>query len=106
MIGVAAPLKFNTGVKVTTPALSTVYVPSPATVKVLWMPAVAGSKSTVAASMVPSASVSFVVTLIVTGVSSVVVAGLLLATGASFTGLTIIEIVPVLDTNPLLSFTV
>ena len=50
--------------------------------RVVCLPAVLGSKSTVPTVIVPSASVSLVVTLTVTGVSSLVVPVLFTATGA------------------------
>ncbi len=70
-----------TGVNVTTPDVFTIYVPCPETVKVVWIPEVEGSKSTVATSIVPSTSVSLLTILNETDVSSVVVAVLLTATG-------------------------
>ncbi len=105
-MAVAIPLKLAAGVKVTTPEAFTVYVPCLETVKVVWIPKVAGSKSTVATSIVPSTSVSSLTILNETGVSSVVVAVLLTATGASFTAVTVTVIVAVFETAPLLSFTV
>jgi putative effector of murein hydrolase LrgA (UPF0299 family) len=60
-----------------------VYVPSPATVNV-FDAYCSRSKSTVATPIVPSASVSFVVTFIVTGVSSSVAAESFNATGGCY----------------------
>ena len=57
---------------VTVPALSTEKSPSPETKKVFCNPAVDGSKSTVATSMVPSLSESFEVMLKVVKISSLV----------------------------------
>ncbi len=56
--------------------------------------------------MVPSTSVSLVVILRIAGVSSLVVAALLFATGASFTGVTVIFTVAAFDVAPKLSLTV
>ena len=85
-------MKSAAGVNVTFPEASTLHVPS-AVVAVVWFPGVAGSKSTVLASMVPSTSVSLPVTLNVIGVSSGVVALSSFAIGASFTGVTVTKIV-------------
>ena len=82
-VTVAVPLKFKFGVNVTTPLAFTVNVPF-AVVLLVWIPAVVGSKSTVATFIVPSTSVSLVVTDTVTGVSSFVVTASLFATGAQF----------------------
>jgi metal-dependent hydrolase (beta-lactamase superfamily II) len=57
----------------------------------LCLPLVEGSRSTVAA-LIDSSSVSFVTILNDTGVSSLVLARSLAATGASFTALTVIVI--------------
>ncbi len=100
----AVPLKLAAGVKVTTPP-ATVQVPW-ALVKVVWIPGVVGSRSTVLLSIVPSRSVSLVVTFTVTGVSSLVEATSLLATGASFTGTTLTVMVAAFEVAPLLSLTV
>ena len=83
------PLKFDTGVKVTTPDAFTVNVPWPATVKVVWIPAVDGSRSTEVGTNVPSTSESFDRMDILTGVSSGVVAASFTATGGSLTGVTV-----------------
>ena len=56
--------------------------------------------------MVPSRSVSFAVISSVTGVSSAVVVALFAATGASFTGVTVMFTVATFEVAPLLSFTV
>ena len=57
---------------------------------VVCIPGKLGSKSMVEFTSVPSISVSFVKTEILTGVSSLVVALSLLAIGASLTGVTVI----------------
>ena len=74
--------------------------------KVVCCPSVVGSRSTVFTSIVPSTSVSLDVILRIAGVSSLVVAALLFATGASFTGVTVIFTVAVFDVAPKLSLTV
>ena len=74
--------------------------------KVLWIPEVLGSRSTLVLLIVPSISVSFAVTFTVRGVSSFVVAVSLLATGASFIGLTVTDSEAGFEVTPLLSFTV
>jgi hypothetical protein len=56
--------------------------------------------------IVPSKSVSLFVTVTVTGVSSFVLAVSFVATGASFTAVTVMVKVATFDVAPLLSFTV
>ena len=70
------------------------------------MPGVAGSRSTVLTSIVPSTSESFVVMFIQTGVSSSVATASFTATGVSLTAVTVINIVPILEVLPSLSLTV
>ncbi len=62
-IVVLVPVNAAFGVNVTLPDASTLQLPS-AVVTVFWIPAVAGSRSTVAASMVPSGSLSFAPTAV------------------------------------------
>ena len=69
-------------------------------------PGVVGSRSTEFTSIVPSTSVSLDVIFRIAGVSSLVVAALLVATGASFTGVTVIFTVAAFDVAPKLSLTV
>ena len=97
----ASPLKFNSGVKTTVPAASTVYVPFPAITKgVPVLPvfaAFAGSiKSIVDGTTSPSSSVSLPPIVVnVTGLSSKAVPASPMATGKSFTAVTVISAVPV-----------
>ena len=100
---VAVPLKFNAGVNVTVPPAFTVQTPC-AVVSLCSIPTVLGSKSIALASNVLSTSTSFANTFtVVTALSSVAVALLPLAIGASFTGLTVTFIIPILDIAPSLS---
>ena len=73
-------MKAGSGVKMTTPP-ETVYVPSPATVRVVCCPGVSGSRSIVLGSKLKAYAMSFDNTLIVTGVFWGVVAVSSLATG-------------------------
>jgi len=65
-IGVGSPWKVASGVNVTLPSASTLHVPCPATDNEVWMPAVAGSKSTVLTSRSLFGSLSLFVTFKVT----------------------------------------
>jgi hypothetical protein len=87
-VKVAVPTYPETGINVTSPLTSTVQVPSPALTILESIAGVDGSRSTVEESIVPSISVSVLVTLKVTGTSSIVEVELSSATGASFTAIT------------------
>ena len=105
---VAVPLKFDAGVYVTDPKLSTVQIPFEF-VNVTCRPAVKGSRSSELAS-IPSASVSFEIILeSVTGVFSRVTPASSLATGGVLPVAVVLDTVMVmmaeLDRAPKSSFT-
>ena len=81
---VALPTNPLTGVKVTCPLGSLEKVPFPGTVKVLWMPAVAGSRSSVVGvRLAPVLAMSLLGAFNTTGVLNGVLAVSLVATGAT-----------------------
>ncbi len=82
----STPFQSASGVKVTTPKASADHEPL-ALAKVFWTPAVDGSRSTVETVIVPSPSVSLVVTFTVPGLSSSALSASLLATGTSLISL-------------------
>ena len=97
----ASPLKLSSGVKVTLPAASTVYVPFPAITKGVpvfpVLAAFAGSiKIIVDGTTLPSSSESLLpIVAMFTGLSSNAVPASEFAIGKSFTSVTVISAVPI-----------
>ena len=103
-MGVTSPTKSGAGVNVMLPSLSTVKVPCSGCVKVVCLPGVLGSMSTVVRSNVPSVSVSLLMRLKVTGTFSSVLALSLVAMGGVL--MTVMVMLALFEVWLLLSLTV